>query len=408
MIGQSPKAGTGAEKDAEVKLDVSKGPPLVAVPRVVDLPCQQAKQQLEALEPAGPRRLQPERRSSATRTPARTPRCRRRPRSSIQCVLTPAGRVAHEDLGRAGQGRPAVRRRGRLRGGAGVRVELARLGAAARRPGAGRAFRDGCGERGPAGVHPRVAAGEPRLADRATVERSVRDAGARAARGARRSAPRRWSSTPAARSTRRTPTKALHQLREALLPLLDRAAAAGAAAAAGRAERGRRPQPGLEGGGPRALPGRGRRPPVAGRLLRHLPRLGGRARPGHPGRDDRDPGRAGGDGRAGPAAAGARQRLARTSAAPPGTGTRRSAQGRIGAAAFAELLAHPATAGVPVIVETPSDEPRAATPPTSPCSSPCGHAARPDASAAAGQAQVRTAASTSAARSSRRRRRPGG
>ncbi len=30
--------------------------------------------------------------------------------------------------------------------------------------------------------------------------------------------------------------------------------------------------------------------------------------------------------------------------------------GRIGTAAFAELLAHPATAGVPIIVETPSDE----------------------------------------------------
>jgi deoxyribonuclease IV len=31
-------------------------------------------------------------------------------------------------------------------------------------------------------------------------------------------------------------------------------------------------------------------------------------------------------------------------------------QGRIGTAAFAELLSHPATAGVPVIVETPSEE----------------------------------------------------
>jgi eukaryotic-like serine/threonine-protein kinase len=49
VIAQSPKAGTGAEKDAEVKLDVSKGPPLVTMPRVIDLPCQQAKQQLERL-----------------------------------------------------------------------------------------------------------------------------------------------------------------------------------------------------------------------------------------------------------------------------------------------------------------------------------------------------------------------
>jgi serine/threonine-protein kinase len=49
VIGQSPKPGTGVEKDAEIKLDVSKGPPLVTVPRVVDLPCQQARQQLEGM-----------------------------------------------------------------------------------------------------------------------------------------------------------------------------------------------------------------------------------------------------------------------------------------------------------------------------------------------------------------------
>jgi deoxyribonuclease-4 len=34
----------------------------------------------------------------------------------------------------------------------------------------------------------------------------------------------------------------------------------------------------------------------------------------------------------------------------------RIGEGRIGAAAFAELLAHPATAGLPVIVETPTKE----------------------------------------------------
>jgi serine/threonine-protein kinase len=49
VIGQSPKAGSGVEKDAEIKLDVSKGPPLVTVPRVIDLPCQQAQQQLQGL-----------------------------------------------------------------------------------------------------------------------------------------------------------------------------------------------------------------------------------------------------------------------------------------------------------------------------------------------------------------------
>ncbi|MFC3500475.1 Stk1 family PASTA domain-containing Ser/Thr kinase [Micromonospora krabiensis] len=48
VLGQSPADGTGVEKGAEVKLDVSKGPPLVVVPRVIDLPCQQAKQLLES------------------------------------------------------------------------------------------------------------------------------------------------------------------------------------------------------------------------------------------------------------------------------------------------------------------------------------------------------------------------
>lgn len=47
ILGQSPADGAGVEKGTEVKLDVSKGPPLVAMPRVIDLPCQQAKQALE-------------------------------------------------------------------------------------------------------------------------------------------------------------------------------------------------------------------------------------------------------------------------------------------------------------------------------------------------------------------------
>ena len=47
VIGQSPKAGTGAEKDDEIKIDVSEGPSQVTVPRVVDLPCDQAQQVLK-------------------------------------------------------------------------------------------------------------------------------------------------------------------------------------------------------------------------------------------------------------------------------------------------------------------------------------------------------------------------
>ncbi|PWR10560.1 Stk1 family PASTA domain-containing Ser/Thr kinase [Micromonospora acroterricola] len=48
ILGQSPADGTGVEKGTQVKLEISKGPPLVVVPRVVDLPCPQAKQVLES------------------------------------------------------------------------------------------------------------------------------------------------------------------------------------------------------------------------------------------------------------------------------------------------------------------------------------------------------------------------
>jgi len=47
VIGQTPKPGTGVEKEAEVKLEVSNGPPFVTVPRVVDLPCAQGQQTLQ-------------------------------------------------------------------------------------------------------------------------------------------------------------------------------------------------------------------------------------------------------------------------------------------------------------------------------------------------------------------------
>ncbi|MFG1890709.1 Stk1 family PASTA domain-containing Ser/Thr kinase [Micromonospora sp. NPDC049051] len=47
ILGQSPANGSGVERGAKVTLELSKGPPLVAVPRVIDLPCQQAKQLLE-------------------------------------------------------------------------------------------------------------------------------------------------------------------------------------------------------------------------------------------------------------------------------------------------------------------------------------------------------------------------
>ncbi|MEU8261273.1 Stk1 family PASTA domain-containing Ser/Thr kinase [Micromonospora sp. NPDC048999] len=48
IIGQSPADGAGVEKGAQVRLEISKGPPQVAVPRVIDMPCDQAKQLLES------------------------------------------------------------------------------------------------------------------------------------------------------------------------------------------------------------------------------------------------------------------------------------------------------------------------------------------------------------------------
>ncbi|BCJ51108.1 serine/threonine protein kinase [Actinoplanes sp. NBRC 14428] len=49
VIGQSPGAGTGAEKDDEIKLDVSKGPPQIPVPDLTNQPCQQAAQALQGM-----------------------------------------------------------------------------------------------------------------------------------------------------------------------------------------------------------------------------------------------------------------------------------------------------------------------------------------------------------------------
>ncbi len=47
VIGQSPADGDGVEKGTEVSLEVSQGPPQVVIPRVIGMPCQQAKQVLE-------------------------------------------------------------------------------------------------------------------------------------------------------------------------------------------------------------------------------------------------------------------------------------------------------------------------------------------------------------------------
>lgn len=49
VIDQSPADGAGVEPGAEVKLKVSKGPPTVVVPRVIDRPCQEALAELQGL-----------------------------------------------------------------------------------------------------------------------------------------------------------------------------------------------------------------------------------------------------------------------------------------------------------------------------------------------------------------------
>jgi serine/threonine-protein kinase len=47
VISQSPKPGTGASQNDTITLNVSKGPPLIAIPDVQNQPCQQAQQALQ-------------------------------------------------------------------------------------------------------------------------------------------------------------------------------------------------------------------------------------------------------------------------------------------------------------------------------------------------------------------------
>jgi eukaryotic-like serine/threonine-protein kinase len=49
VIEQSPKAGAGVGKDAEIKLVVSKGPPLITLPDLTNQQCQQAAQTLQGM-----------------------------------------------------------------------------------------------------------------------------------------------------------------------------------------------------------------------------------------------------------------------------------------------------------------------------------------------------------------------
>ncbi|GGJ85302.1 serine/threonine protein kinase [Pilimelia anulata] len=78
VLAQTPEPGTGVEKRARVALKLSDGPPSLAVPRVLDMPCRSAVQTLEGMglqvrvrySPDGVVRLQEP--AEGTQVPART------------------------------------------------------------------------------------------------------------------------------------------------------------------------------------------------------------------------------------------------------------------------------------------------------------------------------------------------
>ncbi|RZU52904.1 endonuclease IV [Krasilnikovia cinnamomea] len=214
-------------------------------------------------------------------------------------------------------------------------------------------FRDGCGERGlPAYIHASllVNLGSP---TELTVQRSVQTLEHALLRGAAIGATavvfHAGSSVDPAHDD-----KALHQVREALLPLLDRAVAEGL---------------------PRLLvePSAGGGRSLASKMSDLAPYLA--AVEGHPGLGvcfDTCHAWAAGHDLATPGGMTAtldelvatvgpgRLQLVHANDSKDGCGSTRDrhetiGRGRIGAAAFAELLAHPAVAGVPVVVETPTE-----------------------------------------------------
>jgi deoxyribonuclease-4 len=215
-------------------------------------------------------------------------------------------------------------------------------------------FRDGCGERGiSAYVHASllVNLGSPTTL---TVERSVDTLTHALARGAAIGATavvfHAGSSVDPAHDE-----KAMHQVREALLPLLDRAAAAGL------------PRLLVEptAGGGRSLAAKMTDLAAYLDAVERHPWLGVCFDTCHAwaaGHDLATPGGMTATLDALIAAAGPdRLRLIHANDSKDECGSTRDrheriGEGRIGTAAFAELLAHPAAAGVPVIVETPTEK----------------------------------------------------
>jgi deoxyribonuclease-4 len=215
-------------------------------------------------------------------------------------------------------------------------------------------FRDGCGERGvPVYIHASLLVNLGSPTER-TVQRSVETLEHALRRGAAIGATavvyHAGSSVDPAHDD-----KALHQLREALLPLLDRAAARGL------------PKVLVEpsAGGGRSLASKMQElGPYLAAVEQH-PWLGVCFDTCHAWAAGHDLATPGGmtrtlDTLVATVGEGRLQLIHANDSKDECGSTRdrheRIGEGRIGAAAFAELLAHPATAGLPVIVETPTEE----------------------------------------------------
>jgi deoxyribonuclease-4 len=215
-------------------------------------------------------------------------------------------------------------------------------------------FRDGCGERGlPAYVHASllVNLGSP---TGLTVERSALTLAHALDRGAAIGATAVVFHAGSAVDESHT-DKAMHQLREALLPLLDRAAAAGL------------PKLLVEpsAGGGRSLASKVQDLSAYLEAVENHPWLGVCFDTCHAwaaGHDLATPGGMTATLDALVAAVGpGRLQLIHANDSKDECGSTRDrhesiGKGRIGEAPFAELLAHPAAAGVPVIVETPTEQ----------------------------------------------------
>ncbi len=215
-------------------------------------------------------------------------------------------------------------------------------------------FRDGCGERGvPVYIHASLLVNLGSPTER-TVQRSVETLEHALRRGAAIGATavvyHAGSSVDPAHDD-----KALHQLREALLPLLDRAAARGL------------PKVLVEpsAGGGRSLASKMQElGPYLAAVEQH-PWLGVCFDTCHAWAAGHDLATPGGmtrtlDTLVATVGEGRLQLIHANDSKDECGSTRdrheRIGEGRIGAAAFAELFAHPATAGIPVIVETPTKE----------------------------------------------------